>query len=97
MTKIKEKLEELGYEFDVDVELHSQKIYSIYSKIVEYNSLFLDRTSNKIVLNIGYGGKVCGYYVCQNCIRHQYEIDALQHAYGVMQNDLSILKGVSNQ
>lgn len=96
MTKIKEKLEELGYEFDVDVELHSQKFYSIYSKIVEYNSLFSDKTSNKIVLDIGCGGKVCGYYICQDCVRHQYEIDALQHAYNVMQNDLSILKGVVN-
>lgn len=78
MTKLEEKLIELGYEFygwNVKIK--------IYKKCIKHTIISISTKENKLL-----------YKYCEpkKIIKTQQDIDNLQQAFDVLQNDLKILK-----
>lgn len=95
MTKLEEKLIQLGYEFIIDVEIDSIYINSIWEKWFFWKPhkdypityqfklrIFLKKDDNRTF----------DYYIHTDCVREQYQITALQQAFNQLQNDLEVLK-----
>ena len=84
MTKLEEKLIELGYKLEIEED------GVIASKSINFNA--------DIVIGI-YDNKINSYYVYSysNHIRRQDTIDNLQQAFNEMQKDLAILKEVKDE
>lgn len=83
MSKLEQKLIELGYE--EQPKYNSKQIIILYLKDMFYGlAIYYNSATNKIVDNIVLtNGK---------CVRTQKDIDVLQLAFNVMQKDLEILK-----
>lgn len=83
MTKLEEKLIELGY--DEQPKYNSKQIIILYLKDMFYGlAIYYNLVTNKIVDNVVLtNGK---------CVRTQQDIDYLQLAFNLMQKDLEILK-----
>ena len=81
MTKINKKLLELGYEFD---KLMSRKDFQVYSKWVNGHEIMIHTEDNSITYN----------YVCVPAtgLESQEQINNIQQAFNVLQNDLEVLK-----
>ena len=76
MTKLEEKLIELGYDF----------IDSCYNQHCYRKSI----KGCRVVINV-FKGKVIGRYI-DKAIIYQQDIDNLQQAYNILQSDLEVLK-----
>lgn len=91
MTKLEEKLIELGYE-------RKEFLYVWFCKRTTLNDLTFD-----IVISIK-DNKITNYQVYINTIGNQYipiitdqhEIDTLQQTFNIMQKDLEVLCGCEN-
>ena len=83
MTKLEQKLIELGYE--KQQKYNSKQIIILYLKDMFYGlTIYYNLVTNKIVDNLVLtNGK---------CVRTQQDIDSLQLAFNEMQKDLEILK-----
>lgn len=83
MTKLEEKLIELGYE--EQPKYNSKQIIILYLKDMFYGlAIYYNSVTNKIVDNLVLtNGK---------CVRTQKDIDYLQQAFNTMQKDLEVLK-----
>lgn len=77
MTKMEEKLIELGYEFDHYA--YRKPIGDIDCAII---IIFTNKNMNKIV----------SYYVINGIVKSQEQINNLQQAYNEMQKDLEVLR-----
>lgn len=87
MTKLEEKLIELGY--DEQPKYNSKQIIILYLKDMFYGlAIYYNSATNKIVDNVVLtNGK---------CVRTQKDIDYLQQAFNLMQKDLEELKKYEN-
>lgn len=84
MTKLEQKLIELGYEFDY---------YEVFTSRNAYRKIIGDIDGAIIMIftnkNIN---KIVGYYAINGIVKSQIQIDNLQQVYNEMQKDLAILK-----
>ena len=77
MTKLEEKLIELGYEYQLDLECYKKQL----SRFIH---IFIEVVENKI--------NDFGIYYNATYIRKQYQLDNIQQAYNEMQKDLEVLR-----
>ena len=81
MTKLEEKLKELGYKQD------EHNPYGYYKDCQGFVSIY-------IYIRFKIKGRV---YSITRDYEYQFEIDNIQQAFNEMQKDLEILKGVENE
>lgn len=88
MTKLEEKLIELGYEFD-----H----YEVFTKQNSYRKVFGDIDCAGIFIYTNKNSnKIVSYYAINGVVKSQIHIDNLQQAFNELQKDLEELKKYEN-
>ena len=84
MTKLEEKLIELGYE-EQPKHAHNQRVVLYFKNIYDYSlAIYYDCKSNKIIDEV--------VFTNAKIIRTQQDIDNLQLAFNELQRDLEVLK-----
>ena len=85
MTKLEQKLLELGYEFD-----H----YEVFTRQNAYKKLIGDFDPAIIFIYVNKNtNKIATYYAINGIVTSQIHINNLQQAFNEMQKDLEFLKG----
>lgn len=88
MTKLEEKLQELGYEFD-HYEIFTRK--NVYKKLIgDIDSSIIFIYTNKDI------NEITTYYVINGIVKSQIHINNLQQAFNEMQKDLEVLREYEN-
>lgn len=88
MTKLEEKLIELGYEFDHYEVFQRQNTYRKFFGDINCAGIFIYTNKN---IN-----KIESYYAINGVVTSQIHIDTLQQAFNEMQKDLEELKQYEN-
>lgn len=88
MTKLEEKLIELGYR-------PNEFVYHKYDKVIAKNT-FMVETHLSISLKFMNSAIKDGCVIVSISLRSQQDIDNLQLAFNTLQNDLEVLKEYEN-
>ena len=88
MSKLEEKLIELGYE-------QNEFVYDKYNKVITENTFMVEIQLSISLKNMNSKIK-SGCVIVNVPLRTQQDIDNLQQAFNQLQSDLEVLKDVKN-